>query len=445
MPFPKQFLWGAATASYQIEGAVQADGRGESIWDRFSHTPGKTVNGDTGDVACDHYHRYKEDVRLMAELGLQSYRFSVAWPRIFPTGAGAPNPKGIDFYKRLVDELHRYKIKPALTLYHWDLPQALEEKGGWTNRETAYRFAEYADYLFRALGDQVPLWITHNEPWCAAFLGYAMGVHAPGAQDWAKAVQASHHLLLSHGLAVQAFRAAAPKAAQVGITLNLAPAYPGGERPEDLAAARLLDGFQNRWWLDPLFKGQYPADLIEYFSQFGALDYIQPDDLALIQQPIDLLGINYYQWIHVKGNPDSPYFRAEGMPIQNPVTAMGWEVVPESLYDLLVRIKRDYGDLPLYITENGAAYPDAVNEAGEVVDPERIEFLRAHFAAAERATADGVNLAGFYVWSLLDNFEWAFGYEKRFGIVYVDYESQQRIPKGSATWYSQVIKANGLG
>ena len=446
MQFPKEFLWGTATASYQIEGAAQEDGRGESIWDRFCRTPGKVANGDTGDVACDHYHRYEADVDLMAELGFQTYRFSMAWPRLFPTGEGRLNQKGIDFYKRLVEKLRARSIIPAVTLYHWDLPQALEEKGGWANRDTAYRFQEYAAEAYRQLGDSISYWITLNEPWCSAFLGHAIGHHAPGHTDWPLAVRTSHHLMLGHGLAVQAFREIIGAKAQIGITLNLAPVYAATDSPEDRAAAYRLDGYQNRWFLDPVFRGEYPDDMLaSYTALAGApLDYIRPEDLPVIGSPIDFLGINYYSRARVRANGESGFFGLDGLPADAPLTDMGWEIVPDCLYDLLVRIKADYGDLPLYITENGAAFPDQVDATGAVADVERVEFLRGHFAAAHRAIESGVNLKGYYVWSFMDNFEWAFGYDKRFGIVYCDYATQKRIPKRSALWYRDLIRERRL-
>lgn len=432
MQFPKGFLWGSATASFQIEGATHADGRGDSMWDLFCRMPGRVLNGDTGAVACDHYHRYAEDVDLMAELGLQTYRFSIAWPRVLPTGRGPVNQKGLDFYKRLVERLHARGIRPAATLYHWDLPTALHEEGGWANRETAYRFQEYADVCFRALGDAVPQWITLNEPWCSSFLSYGIGHHAPGYQDWGMAVKASHTLLLGHGLAVEAYRAAGLKG-QIGITLNMNHVYPDTESPADREAARSADGMQNRWFAEPIFKGAYPADMVAEFSQWGPLDYIQPGDLAIISRPTDFLGVNYYTRGIAKAGGE------QQTPVA-PVTDMGWEITPWALYDLLVRIKRDFTDLPIYITENGAAFPDVVNERGQVEDPERVAFLQEHFKATYQAIQDGVDVRGFYVWSLLDNFEWAFGYSKRFGIVYVDYETQRRIPKRSALWYRDVIR-----
>ncbi|HWI52904.1 MAG TPA: GH1 family beta-glucosidase [Symbiobacteriaceae bacterium] len=444
MQFPKGFLWGSATASYQIEGAVHEDGRGESIWDRFSHTPGKVWNGDTGDVACDHYHRYAEDVEMMADLGLQTYRFSIAWPRIMPTGEGRVNQKGLDFYKRLVDKLNGRGIMPAATLYHWDLPMALQYKGGWANRETAYRFAEYAEVVYRALADTVPLWITLNEPWCSSFLSHGIGDHAPGYTDWPMAVRTSHHLLLGHGLAVDAFRSIAPRTGQIGITLNMNYVYPATDSPADVAAARISDGLQNRWFAEPVFKGAYPADMLELFGRWESLDYMLPGDLAVISRPTDFLGINYYTRAVVKADAADTILGCGGVPPTAPLTDMGWEITPDALCDLLVRIKRDFTDLPIYITENGAAFPDRVEADGRVEDHDRIAFLQDHFAATHRALAAGVDVRGFYVWSLMDNFEWAFGYTKRFGIVHVDYETQQRRPKRSALWLRDVIRRNGL-
>lgn len=444
--FPTDFLWGTATSSYQVEGAVKEDGRGESIWDTFSHSWGNINDFSNGDVADDHYHLYEQDLNLMQELGFQTYRFSIAWPRVFPSGSGAVNQKGLDFYRKLVDGLHKRNIRPMATLYHWDLPQVLQDQGGWTNRDTAGRFAQYADTIYRALGDGVSDWITHNEPWVVAFVGNAFGTHAPGYKSWSKALQVSHYLLLSHGLAAQAYRATNPKNGQLGITLNLAPMYPIGDTPEDKAAAVRYDGFQNRWFLDPVFKGAYPADMLPYYEKkYGKLDYIKPEDLKVINAPLDFLGINYYSPTRVFSQPSSGYFELGTRSGPNPVTKMGWEIAPDSLYDLLVRLKQDYGNVPLYITENGAAFDDKLEATGEVDDAQRLHFLYLHFAAARRALAAGVNLKGYFVWSFLDNFEWAEGYSKRFGIVYVDYPTQKRTPKRSALWYRGVIRQNGLG
>ncbi len=432
MKFPEDFVWGAATASYQIEGAFDEDGRGESIWDRFSKTPGKVLHGHTGDVACDHYHLYKEDVALIKELGVDSYRFSVAWPRIMPEGDRV-NQKGIDFYKRLVDELLKSGIAPAVTLYHWDLPQALEEQGGWLNRDTAKYFRDYAMTVFAELGDTVTSWITMNEPWCSAFLGYGIGVHAPGKADIPSSFVAAHHLLLGHGLALQGYRQLNIPA-EIGITLNLTPQYAVSTRPADALAARKADGFQNRWYLDPIFRGAYPEDMTEGLSCVAPA--VKGGDLELISGPIDFLGINFYTRALVsadeQGQPQTEQPERE-------VTAMGWEVYPESLFDLLVRVHTDYGPIPLYITENGAAYEDAV-EDGRIRDTKRQAYLEQHIAQAARALEAGVPLRGYYVWSLLDNFEWAFGYERRFGIIYVDFDTQERIFKDSARWYQSFVR-----
>lgn len=437
--FPEDFIWGTATASYQIEGAFNEDGRGESIWDRFSHTPGKVFEGHTGDVACDHYHKYREDVQLMADLKIQSYRFSIAWTRIFPE-EGKLNKNGLRFYRNLLEELHRHNIKPVATIYHWDLPQWIQDKGGWSNRETVDHFVQYAETLFKELGDLVPMWITHNEPWCAAFLGHAFGVHAPGHQNWKEALAVSHHLMLSHGKTVNTYRQL-DQEGEIGITLNLSPSYPASDQTEDIAAARRSDGFANRWFLDPLFKGGYPEDMIETFSrQVGALEFIKENDLGIISAPIDFLGINYYFPNVIAHDPSNSGLQASTLPVEGETTAMGWGIDSNTFYQLLRRIKNDYTNLPLFITENGAAFEDQVVD-GKVEDPKRIAFLEDHFEAASRFIQEGGNLQGYYVWSFLDNFEWAYGYEKRFGLVYVDYETQERIPKASAKWYKQLISA----
>jgi beta-glucosidase len=435
--FPADFIWGAATASYQIEGAVNEDGRGESIWDRFCTIPGAVRNGESGAIADDHYHRYRDDVALMRELGLNAYRFSVAWPRILPTGRGEINPAGLDFYDRLVDELLSNGIQPFATLYHWDLPQALEDEGGWTTRSTAEAFPGYVEAVVRRLGDRVKHWITHNEPWVAAWLGYGQGVHAPGRKEGvAGALSAAHHLLLSHGMAVEVIRRECPDA-RVGITLNLSHVYPATEEQADVEAARLADGTGNRWFLDPLFRSQYPADMLSNFEE--ALPHIEPEDLQTIAAPIDFLGINNYsrQVVRAGGEGEGPV--AHVHPTGSEYTDMGWEVYPQGLFDLLVRVTRDYSPPALYITENGAAFPDVLNHAGQVLDPERQSYLEQHFEAARRAIGEGVPLKGYFVWSLLDNFEWAFGYKMRFGIIYVDFPTLRRIPKGSYHWYRGFI------
>ncbi|MEV4759135.1 GH1 family beta-glucosidase [Micromonospora sp. NPDC049559] len=456
MHFPPGFIWGAATAAYQIEGAAQEDGRGPSIWDTFSRTPGRVHAGHTGDIACDHYHRYPDDIALMAELGLRTYRFSVAWPRIQPDGSGPVNPRGLDFYDRLVDELRGRGIDPIVTLYHWDLPQTLEDRGGWPNRETAERFAEYAVAVHARLGDRVRTWTTLNEPWCSAYLGYGNGVHAPGRQDPAAVFAAVHHLLLGHGLAARALRSAG--VSEIGITLNPAAVTPADpESSEDLAAVRLVDGLQNRIFLDPLLRGAYPADMLEHTARFGNQGYLRDGDEKIIAAPIDLLGINYYSPTYVAARPGAPggggaFPGTEGiefLPAVGPLTDMGWSIEPAGLTRLLERIAADYPGVPLLITENGAAFPDKFNRdepvgEGRVPDADRIAYLDGHLRAAHEAISRGVDLRGYLVWSLLDNFEWAEGYRKRFGIVYVDYLTQRRVPKDSARWYQDVIRRNGL-
>lgn len=448
--FPEGFAWGAATAAYQIEGGASADGRGTSIWDTFSHTPGNVRGGDTGDVACDHYRRYAADVELMAELGLQSYRFSVAWPRIQPDGIGPVNPAGLDFYDRLVDALLAHGIDPIATLYHWDLPQPLEDRGGWTSRDTAYRFAEYACVVHDRLGDRVATWLTLNEPWCAAFLGYASGVHAPGRNDPADAFAAVHHLLLAHGSATRDLRAAG--AARVGIALNPALIRPSDpESADDVAAASLVDGLHNRLFLNPLLGQAYPADVLEIIDRHGGVGWLRDGDEQSIAAPIDLLGVNYYSPTVVAARPGEPanptYPGTENiafLPPRGSVTAMGWPIDPDALTEILVRLGTDYPGVQLWITENGAAFDDE-KSGGNVADDDRIEYLEGHVRAVHAAVQRGVDVGGYLVWSLMDNFEWAEGYGKRFGIVHVDYNTLARTPKASAQWYRDVIGRNGLG
>jgi beta-glucosidase len=447
MPFPPGFLWGAATASYQIEGAVSEGGRGESIWDRFSHTPGNIEADATGDIADDHYHRYREDIDLMAELGLKAYRFSIAWPRLFPDGGGQLNQAGLDFYQRLVDRLLERGIAPMATLYHWDLPQALQDRqGGWVARDTASRFADYATAVFGALGDRVGHWVTLNEPWVSSFIGYHDGRHAPGVRDLTSALRAAHHLYLGHAAAVASFRALGLPG-EIGITLNLNPSDPATDRDEDERAAILNDGNLNRWFLDPLFRGSYPADMVEHYVGLGAdLDFVESGDLEAFSRPIDFLGVNYYFRNIVTATSeglgwDAARARAGDEDLSN----IGWAITPDGLRDILGRVRTEYTTLPTYVTENGIALDDTVGADGSVHDPRRIDYLAGHFAAAEAAIADGTDLRGYFVWTLLDNFEWAAGYRPRFGLVYVDFETQARIPKSSAAWYAGVIRANGLG
>jgi beta-glucosidase len=427
--FPAGFTWGVATSAYQIEGG-QLDGRGDSIWDEFCRRPGTIKDGSDGRVACDHYHRFEGDVDLMADLGVGAYRFSVSWPRVQPLGSGAWNDRGFDFYRRLLDRLAHRGIAPYLTLYHWDLPQSLQEQGGWANRDTVHRFVDYAREVARRLGDGVASIATHNEPWVIATLGHEAGIFAPGIRSRRTAMQVSHHLLLSHGLALQALRADGVQV-PLGIVLNQSPIHAASDSPEDVATARLHDGLTIRWYMDPLLRGQYPADVIEHLG--ADAPEVQPGDLETIRQPLDFLGLNYYTR-NVSG---------AGQPIEPPhaereVTAMGWEVFPAGLTELLLRLDADYELPPIYITENGAAYADTLVD-GRVADSARVRYLRSHIAAMADALERGVDVRGYFVWSLLDNFEWADGYSKRFGIVHVDYETQRRTPKDSASWYRDLL------
>ncbi len=440
--YPPGFRFGVATAAYQIEGAWDEDGRGESIWDRFCRTPGAVAGGDTGDVACDHYHRWREDLDLLAAMRIESYRFSIAWPRVQPDGRGPLNRKGVRFYRRLVEGLLERGIEPLATLYHWDLPQALQDGGGWAARDTAERFAEYARAMADELGDVVAQWITHNEPWVVAFLGHAEGRKAPGLRDWPTALRVAHHVLVSHGLAVQALRAGTPAGTPVGITLNLHPQRPVTDTDADRAAARIADGYANRWFLDPVLRGSYPQDLIEVYGRaFGPLEAVLPGDLELIAQPLDFLGVNYYFPHRVAADPASLPLGARHAAPVGPLTSMGWEQDPSGLHEVLTRVRRDYGDIPIAITENGAAFDDGDVVDGFVDDPARVEYLEGHLAALARAIADGVDVRRYFAWSFLDNFEWEHGYEQRFGLVHVDYATQRRVPKRSGLWYRDHIAA----
>ena len=465
LEFPAGFLLGSATAAYQVEGAVREDGRGVSIWDTFSHTPGKTLNGDTGDIADDHYHRLESDLDLMANLGLEAYRFSIAWPRIQPTGSGRVNDRGIDFYARLVDGLLARGIRPIATLYHWDLPQALEDAGGWPNRDTAYRFAEYASHVGAALGDRVAVWTTLNEPWCSAHLGYGSGVHAPGVSNDLAALRAAHHLSLGHGLALQELRRVVAKPdAEYSITLNFHVLR--GDDETSPEAIRRIDAVGNRIFTGPMLLGAYPDDLIDDTASITDWSFVRLDDVRQIHQPIDFLGVNYYSTNTVKltaatkrdaaaaaadasrdpaeagstwpGSRDVEFLDQPG-----PSTAMGWNIAPDGLEELLVSLHEQFPSQPLMITENGAAFDD-VEVDGQVHDGNRIDYLRRHFTAAHRALARGVDLRGYLVWSLLDNFEWSLGYAKRFGLVRVDYESQERIVKDSGRWFSELIATHSI-
>jgi beta-glucosidase len=444
---PPSFRWGVATSSYQIEGAVAEDGRTPSIWDTFCEVPGAVANGDHGDVACDHYHRMPDDVALIKDLGVDTYRFSVAWPRVQPGGRGPVNPAGLAFYDRLVDELLANGVDPWVTLYHWDLPQELEDAGGWPARDTAYRFADYSMMVFDALSDRVSTWTTLNEPWCSAILGYDRGAHAPGRRDFPAAVSAAHHLLLGHGLATQRMREAATRPLDLGITLNFTPAYPASDTEADRDAARRADALDNRLFLDPIAHGRYSDDLVADLAARGVQIPIEDGDLAVISTPIDVLGVNYYFSVRYSGVDEHGRTEAaDGTPVLRevptgrPVTAMGWEVVPEGFTELLTRIGREYPGLPMVITENGAAYDDRVDDTGFVADDDRVGYLESHLAAVAAARQAGADIRGYFAWSLMDNFEWAYGYDKRFGIVRVDYDTQVRTPKKSALWYRDTVR-----
>ncbi|MGN6242353.1 MAG: GH1 family beta-glucosidase [Motilibacteraceae bacterium] len=440
---PADFVWGVATSAYQIEGAHDVDGRGPSIWDTFCRRPGAVHNGDTGDVACDHYHRYKEDLDLLVELGVDAYRFSIAWPRVIPNGTGEVNAKGLAFYDELVDGLLERGITPYVTLYHWDLPQALQDQGGWPSRDTAEAFAEYAAVVVRSLGDRVQSWATLNEPQCSAWHGHLEGVMAPGVKDLGAAVRASVHLHLAHGLGVQAIRANATLAPQVGIVNNHGPVLPASDRPEDVAAARRADGHGNRWWLDPLHGKGYPQDMVELY---GVDLPLRPGDLETIAQPLDFLGVNYYTIATVRDAPEHPHVtRAEPVPAPDrPHTAMGWEVDADGLEVMLRRIADDYQPRAIYVTENGSAWDDEAVADGYVEDVERTSYLESHIEAT-LAAACTAPVKGYFAWSMLDNFEWAYGYDKRFGLVRVDYETQKRTVKASGRWYAGAVRGARQG
>jgi len=437
LSFPDGFTWGAATSAYQIEGATKEDGRGDSVWDVFCREDGRVRDGDTGDTAADHYHRYLSDLDLINGLGLRSYRFSIAWPRVMPNGSGPVNQKGLDFYRRLVDGLHERGIQPMATLFHWDLPQVLQDQGGWESRDVAYRFAEYAEAVFAALGAAVPNWLTINEPKTVVQNGYLMGIHAPGLIDPDAAYAVAHHLALAHGLAVQAFRASGA-GTRIGPALNLHPTYPADESEAARRAAHLLDGYENRLYLDPIFKASYPDDVLTDLGPDSRLaKVIREGDLDVISLPVDLLAVQYYCPLYTDAQG--------GMVTRWPTSQAFWQqIYPEGMYDILTRVARDYGDVPISITENGLPCPDTLGPDDTVDDANRVAFLRDHFEQAHRAIADGARLESYHVWSLLDNFEWQQGYAERWGIVYVDYETQRRVLKRSARWYRDVIARNGI-
>ena len=463
--FPDGFLFGTKTSAYQVEGSVDVDGRGPSIWDTFSHTPGATRNSDTGDVTSDHYRHLDQDLDLIADLGTPAFCFSVAWPRVQPGGSGPANQAGLDFYRRLVDGLRRRGVTPVLTLYHWDLPQPLEDAGGWAVRDTAGRFADYAALVAGALGADVPMWVTENEPWCASWIAYAKGEHAPGRRDVGLAAAATHHLLLAHGRAVQAIRAAIP-AARVGIDLNLQPMRAASDHEDDVAAARRADGNLNRLFLDPVLRGEYPADMLEHYAgRRPGFGVVQDGDLGVIAQPLDFLGVNFYAprtvcaptrmaearaagfWVPVTLTEDPLNADLQNVEVHRPElrrTAMDWEIEPAALTELLLRLRDEYAPLPLYVLENGMAGDEYVAPDGGVRDPERIAYLRGHLGAVLDAIDAGADVRGYFVWSLLDNFEWANGFSKRFGLTWVDYPSGTRIPKASFAWYRETVRTGTL-
>jgi beta-glucosidase len=435
--FPQGFVWGVASSSYQTEGGWNEDGKGESIWDRFSHTPGKIKNGDTGDVACDHYHRYAEDVALMRELGVQAYRFSISWPRVLPNGKGKVNKAGLNFYSRLVDELLESRIEPWACLYHYDLPQALQEKGGWANRDIVQYFADYAGLMARTLGNRVKRWLILNEPRPIAWSGHLAGTHAPGIKNLEIALKVSHNLQLAQGKAIQTLRDS-DRSLQIGTIIDLNVVHPISDDKKNQMAANNLDQFQNRWYIDPLLKGEYPP--------LAAKIGLKPNqkDMDLIKQPLDFLGVNYYTRSLAAYDPSNAVTQAKAVWKNTPTTERGWEIYPDGLYEVLMRLRMDYGDPLLYVTENGVAFKDNVMKDGEVQDDDRIVFLRDHIAAVHRAMRDGVRLKGYFVWTIMDNFEWAEGYSKRFGLIQTNYKSLKRTPKKSFYWYKQLIANNGF-
>ncbi len=438
--FPKGMKWGTATASYQIEGATNEDGRGISIWDTFSKTPGRVVNGDNGDIACDSYHRYEEDVELMKELGIDVYRFSVAWPRIFPDGTGEVNQKGLDYYHRLVDKLLENGIEPMCTLYHWDLPQALQDNGGWNNRETIDAFVNYAELMFKEFDGKIKHWLTLNEPWCISFLSNYIGVHAPGNRDLQLATQISHHLLVAHGRTVKKFREIGIEG-QIGFAPNTTWLEPYSTRQEDIDACNREIGWYIEWFMDPVFKGTYPKFMLDWFKKKGVELEIQDGDMEDIHQPVDFLGINYYTGHIARYKENEGLLDWELVEMNYDRTDIGWPIFPEGFYNVLMRIKDSYGDIPIYITENGSCYNDEP-ENGRVRDSGRIHYLQQHLTALSRAIASGVNVKGYITWSLMDNFEWAEGYTMRFGIVHVNYRTLERTKKDSYYWYKQTIANN---
>jgi len=442
LQFPKDFIWGAATSAYQIEGAWNKDGKGPSIWDNFSKKWFKTHQGANGDIAVDHYHRWPEDVAIMADLGLKSYRFSVAWTRIFPQGTGQVNQKGLDFYSRLVDGLLEKGIQPIPTFFHYDLPQAIQDKGGWTRRETAQEFGDYVGVVANKLNDRAKTWITHNEPWVTAFVGHMTGEHAPGRRNPFATLSAVHTLLLSHGYAMEALRANTSADSQVGIALNLSPIYPATDSDNDRLAAERFDGQLNRLMLDPLLRGSYPEDMLRLFRWFWPK--MQPGDMERISAPMDFVGVNYYTRLVAKWAFYVPIMQAMPVTPKNAEMSQMWEIYPEGIYDLLTRIWRDYKPKAIFVSENGVPVPDVLNSNGKVHDVQRISYLSRHLQQVHRAMGEGVPITGYLAWSLLDNFEWAYGYQMRFGLVHVDFNSLKRTVKDSGRWFAQVIRTNEM-
>ena len=449
-PYPRDFKWGTATSSYQIEGAPTADGKGPSVWDTFSHIEGKIKNGDTGDTACDHYHLWRDDIGLLKNLGVNAYRFSISWPRIFPTGKeNDPNQLGLDFYSRLVDTLLENQITPFITLNHWDIPQGLEDMGGWPERDIIHEFGKYSYHVSRHLGDRVKHWITHNEPWCVSYIGYIGGHKPPGLKNnWVKSLAAAHHLLLSHGMAIPEIRNNS-KHSEVGITLNLNTAIPASESTYDDDACRFYDGQFNRLYLNPLYKNEYPDDVFEYLKTKSLisesdLNFIKQGDLNIIFTKTDFLGVNYYSRAVIRNEEIDEKNNLPRTVDMGPETDFGWEIYPPGIYDLLMRLKNEYNVHNIYITENGCSYGDGPNSKGKINDKRRIEYHQSHLTELKRAMDDGAPCNGYFAWSLLDNFEWAQGFSQRFGLIWVDFETLERIPKDSYYWYKEYISENGL-
>ncbi|MBT6981582.1 MAG: beta-glucosidase [Candidatus Marinimicrobia bacterium] len=448
--FPRDFKWGTATSSYQIEGAPTAGGKGPSVWDFFSHIEGKIKNGDTGDTACDHYHLWRDDIELLKELGVNAYRFSISWPRIFPTGKeNEPNQIGLDFYSRLVDTLLENQITPFITLNHWDIPQGLEDIGGWPERDIVHEFVKYSYHVSKHLGDRVRNWITHNEPWCVSYLGYIEGHKPPGLiNKWSKSLATAHHLLLSHGMAIPEIRKNS-KQSEIGITLNLNTAIPASGSTYDEDACRFFDGQFNRLYLNPLYNNEYPDDVFEYLKTKSLisesdLNFIKQGDLNIISTKTDFLGVNYYSRAVIRNEEIDEKKNLPRNVEMGPKTDFGWEIYPPGIYDLLMRLKKEYKVQNIYITENGCSYSDGPNSEGKINDKRRIEYYRSHLTELKRAIEDGVPCSGYFAWSLMDNFEWAQGFSQRFGLIWVDFETLERIPKDSYYWYKKYISANGL-